>query len=399
MLAQHDTLDHDADEAARVRLAARAGTPPEVLRELAADPSITVRAAVAMNAAFAPSAHDRLVADSDERVRALLAGKIARLLPGLSGAEHAAAQAHVERTLSALAGDAAERVRIALSEALVSMPEAPRAVVLALARDPVLTVSGPIVRFSPLLTDADLLDLLATPAHPAIPAAVARRVGLSGQVADRIAVHADGAAVRALLANDSATIREATLDALIGRAADHPEWHEPLVRRPALPVRAALALSRIVAGHLLQALTSRTDLPADTTQALQAHLDGLAPPLPTEAEVMDGVRALCASGQLNEAALIDAAEAGENRQLAALLAVASGMAISVLDRAVALRSAKALVSLVWKAGFSMRAATAVQVALGQLGPGLVLQPTATGEFPLSPDEMDWQIELLGEPGR
>ena len=60
-----------ADEAVRVRIGSSPQTDPTVLLSLASDPSVTVRAAVALNRA-APVHVDRLLAgDSDERVRTL----------------------------------------------------------------------------------------------------------------------------------------------------------------------------------------------------------------------------------------------------------------------------------------------------------------------------------------
>ena len=395
----------DSDEVAwQVRRAARASCPPETLCALARDGSVTVRAAVAMNPSYAPEADAVLMNDADERVRALLASKVARLLPGLTLHEHTEARAHVHRTLASLANDAADRVRCAIANAVRTMPGAPRTLILQLARDPSIMVSEPIVRCSPLLTDADLLDLLATPAHPAIPEAVAGREGLGAEVADRIATHAEVAAVRVLLANASAAIRESTLEALVGRAAEHPEWHEPLVHRPALPGRVALRLMRMVAGHLLEVLVRRDDLPPEVTQEVRAHLErsldqqAVVPP-DDDGAMLDGVRRLAAAGLLTEAVLIDAAEAGDHRQLAALLAVASGVLLAAVDRAVALRSAKALVSLVWKAGFTMRAGVVVQSVLGHLGLEALLSATPEGGFPLTANEMDWQVELMASPCR
>ena len=250
-----------ADEAARVRLAARATTSAATLLARARDSSTTVRAAVALNPVTEAATDSHLMRDTDERVRALLAGKMARLLPGLSGRERSAAQSHVHGMLRNLAGDVAIRVRIALAEALTTLTTAPKDVIVKLARDPAIVVSALIVRFSPMLTDADLLELMTTPPHPVTASAVASRAGLSSAVASDIVAHADNAAVFALLSNRTAAIQEATLDSLVGRAGDHPEWHEPLCCRPALSARSLRALSRIVAGHLLDVLTSRTDVP------------------------------------------------------------------------------------------------------------------------------------------
>ena len=58
-----------------------------------------------------------------------------------------------------------------------------------------------------------------------------------------------------------------------------------------------------------------------------------------------------------------------------------------------------LVSLVARAGFSMQAAVAIQGLLGRLAPGEVMQPTTDGGYPMTRAEMEWQIELLAQPGR
>ena len=52
----------ERDEGRRVRLSAGHGTEPDVLRELAMDPSVTVRAALAMNPA-APAEVDSVLAN------------------------------------------------------------------------------------------------------------------------------------------------------------------------------------------------------------------------------------------------------------------------------------------------------------------------------------------------
>ena len=66
-----------------MRLGASADSPPDLLAALATDPAVTVRAAVALNTA-APADADRILArDGDERVRTLLARKLAALVPGL----------------------------------------------------------------------------------------------------------------------------------------------------------------------------------------------------------------------------------------------------------------------------------------------------------------------------
>jgi len=390
------------DEAARIRLAAHPGTPPNLLHRLTADPAVMVRAAIAMNPAATPAMHAALTADRDERVRALLATKVAQLLPTLDAQGQADAAGHARDTLATLMDDDAIRVRAAIADAVKALPDVPRELVLRLASDQALAVCDPVIRMSPLLTDGDLLALLAAPPHPMAARSVAARPGLSAAIADAVATQADTEAVRALLLNRSAAIQEATLDALVARAARHPDWHEPLVHRPALSKAATHALSRLVAAHLVQVLAERADLDPALAGELRARLltrlggPVARPPAapPGEADLMLSLRRLHAAGGLGEHTLLDAARAGDVPRTAAILSVASGLPPSAIERAASLRSAKALVSLAWRAGFSMRAAAVVQAALGQLGPGALLGPAPGGGYPLTVSEMGWQIEVL-----
>jgi hypothetical protein len=70
----------------------------------------------------------------------------------------------------------------------------------------------------------------------------------------------------------------------------------------------------------------------------------------------------------------------------------------VVDRASTLRSAKGMVSLVWKAGFTMRVAVALQTLLARLAPDAVLTAGPGGGFPLAVEEMRWQLEFLARMG-
>ncbi len=393
-------------EADRVRLGSNALTPAPILAGLACDPSVTVRAAVAMNPACPPGLDEAISQDADERVRALLARKLALLAPSLSDAENAQAGEQIRATLAALAADAAERVRAVIADCVKAMPDAPRALILQLAHDAALSVCGPVVRVSPLLTDEDLLVLLANPPHPAVASVVASRPDLGYDVTDAVAAGADGAAIRALLCNHAAAIRETTLDALIEQAAVHPDWHDPLVRRPLLTPRAMEALSGFVAAQLLDVLMARDDLDpaaiADLRRQVAARLSPSAAPLPppddeeSDEELMAAFHRMDEAGTLNEALLIGAARAGDLRRVAAVLAVASGLTLAAVYRAAALRNARALIALAWQAGFSMRVALVVQASLGRLGPSRLIPAGPGGTFPLTTDEMRLQLEALAQ---
>jgi len=387
---------------ARVRLGSNPESPPELLYFLARDPSVTVRAAVAMNSHTPGPADAVLANDADDRVRAVLGRKLALIAAGLGERGQAVLERVVRALLASLVMDEAERVRAMIADVLKDLPNAPLEIIGQLARDSAITVSEPIIRFSPLLTESDLLHLLAAPPCPGTRSAVARRAGLSETVSDAVVATANSAAICDLLRNHSAAIREATLDSLVAGAVDNGEWHEPLVRRPRLSRSSMWALSLIVADHLVRLLAERPGLDPELEAELRARLSdklalersGSEAEKPPVAALIEQVRLLEREGGLNENALTQAVRSGEEHLVVAIMAVAANVAANVVERAVSLRSAKGLVSLIWRAGYSMRTAVAVQVLLARLPPRGIITATANGGYPLSPDEMRWQLEFL-----
>ena len=355
--------------------------------------------ALAMNPPAPPDADRTLATDTDERVLVMLARKLATLTTGLTADAQSRLRQQAYDTLTSLIANEAVRVRAAVAEAVKDMPDVPRILILRLAHDPSVMVAEPVILFSPVLSSADLLALVAAAPSPGTVIAVASRPSIDPAVSDAIAASANAEAIHALLANPSAHIREAVLDALIAASAEHTEWQEPLVQRPLLSPHAARALSEIVASHLIETLAARTDL----DQALAARLAARLAPHPvagfqetTADEALAEARRLARAGLLTEQTLLGAVRSGERRLAAALLAVSADVPVSIVDHAASLRSAKGLVSLVWQAGFTMRAGSAVQGLLGWLPPGEALPAGPGGGFPLSVEEMRWQVAILDQ---
>jgi len=404
--ADASAIDLPASEAAQVKQAGNPETAPDVLRALAAVESVTVRAALAMNAATPPEVDVLLATDRHEVVRVLLARKLAMLVPCLPQAYNERLQMQAYRILAGLVADEATRVRAMIGEILREMPQAPHELIVQLAHDREFAIAEPVIRLSPLLTAADLLALLDRAVSPGTAVAVARRDGLDAAVSEAIARSENTPAIAALLTNHSAAIREATLDALVERAGPHLDWHRPLVQRPGLSGRAARALSEIVATQLLGELAERGDLDPQCraelrrrlTQRLASPASQPAPELSatelSATEAMLAAGGLDNAGKTDEAALLAAVGRGDGALSGAILAKRAGLPASMIERAASLRSANGLVSLIWAAGFSMRVAEAVQLLLGRLTPAALLHADAVGGFPLGVDEMRWQIELL-----
>jgi hypothetical protein len=380
-------------EAERTALAARPGTAPELLYFLAGDSAVSVRAAVAANARTPPQADRILAADDDQRVRAILGRKLAGLAPLLGGQSQDRLQRIAWDTLCRLAADAAVMVRAMIADEVKAMPDAPRELILELARDVSMLVAEPVIRFSPLLTEEDLLTLVKAPPVPETLAAVARRPDIGERISDVIADSDDADAVTALLGNASAAIREATLDAVIARAGARIAWQEKLVARPSLPPRAAQALAHCVADHLLEALAARPELDRAQAAALR---EGLSRRLASGAGAKGADATVQAVPFSADQAFAAVAGGGDRGGIIRILSTRAGVTEDAVQRAVRLRSAKGLVSLCWKAGMTPRCALQAQTILAGIAPALAMGPTAEGGWPMRDDEMSWQIDMLVE---
>jgi uncharacterized protein (DUF2336 family) len=401
----------EGDEASRVRQGASANTSPDILRTLAKDPSVKVRASLALNPALPDHVSAVLANDTDARVRSIISRKLVSLTPGLSDTARERMQQDAVANLTALVAEAALRVRTTIAEAVRDMPDGPRDIILHLARDPSVMVSEPVILFSPMLTTEDLVALIASGPPSSTLSAVARRPKIGSAVSDAIVETSDIAAITALLGNPTALIREATLDALAAQSEEQTEWQEPLVRRPHLPRRAARILSEIVTSHLLEVLAARPDLDPKLSLELRSSLgrtvqvpgavsaDSGMPADMTPQAAMPHAIALRDSGRLDEPAILNALRRHATGAATAMLAVKADVPLHVIERACALKSAKAVVSLAWKAGLSMPAAVVLQSMLTGLSPELVLRPDDAGGFPLPIEELRWQLAFLGIGGQ
>jgi len=397
-------LANHPDPEVRRSLARRTDIVPEILYFLTGDPDPEVRRHIAANAAAPRQADLKLARDADAEVRADLARKIARLAPGLSTAEQDKVRQTTYDTLALLAHDQLPMVRHILSEALKSEPGVPPEVIGRLARDIEVIVAAPVLEFSPVLTDDDLMDIIRTSPAAGALSAIARRANLTAPVSDTIAASADIEAIAELLSNESAQLREETLDALVARARILPRLHEPLVRRPHLPQGAARRLATFIADNLLTVLVARRDLPEETVEAVRhAVHERLAETAPSSdaenrqlAEVeaeLDKAALLRDSGQLTDALILDAIAAGHVAFAKAALAIRSDLAAAVVLRILASASAKAVTALAWRAGFDMDAAGTIQTRLARINPDAAL-PGSGHAFPLTEGEMETQIAVF-----
>jgi uncharacterized protein (DUF2336 family) len=148
------------DASVRTALAERDDVPPEILYFLSDDQSVDVRRAVATNTAVPKQTYIKLAKDSDADVLGGLAANIAKVAPDLSTEESDKLRTQTQEALRTLAQDQIMMVRAVLSDALKDVVDAPADIIKLLANDLELEVSGPVLEYSPVLTDADLLEII-----------------------------------------------------------------------------------------------------------------------------------------------------------------------------------------------------------------------------------------------
>ena len=391
-------MARDGDAEVRRVLAARDDLKPEILYFLAEDTDTAVRQAVANN----------LSAPRKADVRGDLAGKIAQLAPGLSPDEQDKAKNATYETLEMLAHDQITKVRGILSEALKDFADAPPDVIKTLAMDTEIEVSGPVLEFSPTLSDDDLLQIIEYgPASGGLNA-ISKRAGVSEAVSDGIIGTDDVSAIAHLLSNDSAQIREATLDDLIDRAPDVELWHAPLVGRPKLPSGAEIRLAGFLADNLLGVLQERADLDPDNLEAVKAavhqrigvdgadgttNADGAGQDFLNMNIPIEMLNRLYQARKLDGNVIGKALKAGDYSFVLASLIVRAELDEAVVKRMFVEKSARGITAAAWKAGLSTKMAAQIQQRMGRIAPADVVM-AEVDEYSMSEDDLQFQIDFF-----
>ena len=400
-------LARDGDPAVRVHLAGREDIRPEVLYFLAEDDSAEVRGRIAANVSTPRQADLILARDRDQAVRETLARKIEVLLPELDADEQAQACKYLVEMIEILAHDQVTRVRQIVAETLKEVASAPSHVIQHLARDAAEVVASPVLEFSPLLSDQDLLEIIESGSSSGHLSAISRRQGVGEQVTDAIVATQDEGAISALLDNGSAQIREEALDGLVAAALEISAWQEPLVRRPWLPASAARKLAGFVASSLLDLLKARDDLDRETARLVAREVErriedaaeetakkGIETAAADDETAEKRAKRMLEAGELDDQALTRALNGGDRDLVRHGLALRADLPLSLIDHVLAAHSAKGVTALAWKAGCAMRFASQLQLRLGGIAPNQVLNPRGGTDYPLSDEEMDWQLDFF-----
>lgn len=247
----------------------------------------------------------RLLTDPSGETRAEMAGKIAQ---GLT----VATLTDRERQLAidivrAMVKDAEVRVREALAQNLKSSSNLPHDLALTLARD-VESVALPVLEFSNVLTDEDLIEIVRRSSGKK-QVAVARRKRVSPPVADALIESRNGEAVATLVGNEGAELSEEALQRVIDSYGAEEAVQGGLVRRSTLPPAIAERLVALVSENLREYLVTHHELPSAVATDLvfesrERATVNLLPPGAESADVQQLVYQLRVNGRLTPSLLL-----------------------------------------------------------------------------------------------
>lgn len=199
----------------------------------------------------------RLLTDPSPAARADVAGKIGSQLSEVALSENELKLA--QDIVRHMAQDIAVQVRMSLAVSVKKAAKLPHDVALRLARD-VEEVSLPVLEFSAILSEEDLIDIVRSKS-PEKQEAVARREGVSAKVADVLVEEGSEKAIGTLLKNKTADISDHALEKVADKFGESEAIQESLVKRDHLPLTVAERLVTRVSDALKEYLVANHELP------------------------------------------------------------------------------------------------------------------------------------------
>lgn len=206
-------------------------------------------------------------------------------------------RAIAEDILRAMARDVETSVRVALSENLKEYNGLSHDIALTMAND-VDKVALPVIRFSEVLSDDDLLNIVRTQGTEK-QTAVAQRPIVSEQVVDALVETGKEEVVATLVGNDGAAISDSTFEKVLDDFSESDAVKTNMVQRQKLPVAVSERLVNLVSEKLQEQLVSRHNLPLNvaTDLIIQSRERATLGILGNDATILD-VQAL--ASQLHE---------------------------------------------------------------------------------------------------
>lgn len=400
--AEEKKIAEGGSEKQRLALALNPRASQEILYYLALhDQSEKVRKAVAGNPSTPLQASSLLAKDKSRDVRFIMAHRLVKILPELTEERYTQLYAFAVQSLGMLALDEVLKIRKALSQTLKDYAFIPSDLAAQLARDLEREVSEPILRFCMALGDDDLCDILATHPENWAAEAIAGRETVSARVSAAVIDTGNAVAGAILLNNKGAIITEELLETIVARASEYPEWHKPIAVHKALSPLMAQKLAAYVDKTVRKILLERSDLDKRTIEDVASVIrrrmeyeeerkNNFA-----GADPVKRAKKMFADGILLENVFEDAIAMHDRKFVMAALALRADTSIANIEKVFDVKAPKAICAVCWKAGLSMRMAMRLQQTFGAVKPSALIYPRHGTDYPLTEEEMRWQLGVAG----
>ena len=215
-----------------------------------------------------------------------------------------------------------------------------------------------------------------------------------------------------MIANPGSTLSQSALEALVERSATEKELQTPLVERKDMPGGLLSKLAKFVAAPLLKTLCGRNDLNQQSVSAINnaiesredkpavravmAESGGESSDTDVSAAAKAAARAqqLFADGSLTDEVVATALDRRENEFVVEALALRAGYSAQKVRRMVQVKSARTIVALSWKGGFTARFALDLQTQLANIQPINIINARDGVDYALSISEIEEQLSLF-----
>lgn len=161
-----------------------------------------------------------------------------------------------EQIFRLLLKQAEVEVRKALSENLMNNRAVPTDVILSLAKD-VEEVAVPVLQFSEVLTDDDLVEIVKSSEQEAAQVAIANRSNVSEKVSSALVSTENENVVGNLVRNQGASISEESYNHVVDTFPQHESIVESMLTRGTLPARVIKHMTMKVSSVIQNKLESK----------------------------------------------------------------------------------------------------------------------------------------------
>lgn len=170
--------------------------------------------------------------------------------------------------LSRISDEVEQDLRAEMAERFADAPHAPHDLIRKLAND-VFDVAAPVLMRSGVLTDADLIEIVANRGQ-SHRLAVANRPEVSEAVSEALVEVGDDEVLETLVRNEGASISRGTMSRIVARSKETESLQRPLAMRRDMPAEFLHEMLHWVGDAIKRVIASRADVDEATLNRIIA---------------------------------------------------------------------------------------------------------------------------------